>query len=299
MTGDASRLGDPHRVGLALLAVTIVGWGLNWPIIKIVLREWPPLFARGSAGVAAALLLAALAFYRGETLAIPKRGVAPLVAASFTNVFAWMGFTNVAMQWVSVAEGALLVYTMPLWVSLLEWPLRGRRPNGTRLLALGLGFGGLLVLLGSDLGRAGDITWIAGVLLALAAAILFAGGTLLLRPVAEIAPLVSTAWQVGLASAAMVLLALLFERHRIDGLSARGALALAYMTVLPMGFCYVSWFAALRRLPAATAAIATLLTPILGIVSAGLLIGEPLGWREAIAAGLTMTGVALALRTRQ
>jgi drug/metabolite transporter (DMT)-like permease len=44
-----------RRIGLLCLAVTAVGWGLNWPIIKLVLQEWPPLFARGSAGGVAAL----------------------------------------------------------------------------------------------------------------------------------------------------------------------------------------------------------------------------------------------------
>src|SRR6266404_4134518 len=38
--------------GLAFLAVTSIGWGLNWPIVKYVLSEWPPLSARGLTGIA-------------------------------------------------------------------------------------------------------------------------------------------------------------------------------------------------------------------------------------------------------
>ena len=30
-------------LGLAFLAVTSVGWGLNFPIMKNLLSEWPPL----------------------------------------------------------------------------------------------------------------------------------------------------------------------------------------------------------------------------------------------------------------
>ena len=70
---------------------------------------------------------------------------------------------------------------------------------------------------------------------------------------------------------------------------------MAYMTVVPMGVCYLSWFAALKRLPPATASVATLLTPLVGVVAAALALGEPLGAREALALALTLGGVALAL----
>jgi len=35
-----------RQVGLLCLVVTAVGWGLNWPVMKLLLREWPPLFSR-------------------------------------------------------------------------------------------------------------------------------------------------------------------------------------------------------------------------------------------------------------
>jgi drug/metabolite transporter (DMT)-like permease len=67
------------------------------------------------------------------------------------------------------------------------------------------------------------------------------------------------------------------------------------MAVVPMGVCYLSWFAALKRLSPATASVATLLTPLVGVVAAALALGEPLGAREALALALTLGGVALAL----
>ena len=82
-----------RRIGLVCLGLTAIGWGLNWPIIKLVLREWPPLSARGTAGLAAALGLAAVAAMRGERLTVPPRALRRLSTAAALNVFAWMGFS--------------------------------------------------------------------------------------------------------------------------------------------------------------------------------------------------------------
>jgi len=68
------------------------------------------------------------------------------------------------------------------------------------------------------------------------------------------------------------------------------------MALGPMGVCYLAWFAALRRLSAATAAMGTLTVPIIGIIAAAMMLGEPLGIREALAMVPTLAGVALALQ---
>jgi drug/metabolite transporter (DMT)-like permease len=283
------------RIGLLYLAVTAAGWGLNWPIIKLILRDWPPLFARGTAGLAAAIGLATLALARGERLAIPPRSFSRLLLAAGVNVFAWMGFSTIAMVWLSVAEGALLVYTMPLWATLLAWPIRGVRPTPRDLAALALGMTGIAVLLaGSDfvLG-AGKLP---GVGLALGAAVLFAFGTVWGVSAIPLPPVSLTAWQVGLGCAPMVLAGLLFERPRLSALGPAGWASMAYMTVVPMGICYLSWFAASRRLPAQTAATGMLLVPIIGVLSAAPIAGEPLGLRQILALALTLGGVFLAVR---
>jgi drug/metabolite transporter (DMT)-like permease len=69
-----------------------------------------------------------------------------------------------------------------------------------------------------------------------------------------------------------------------------------YMTAVPMGLCYMSWFATLRRLPPTTASLATLITPVIGVGAAAFALGEPLGYNELVALTLTLAGVGLALR---
>jgi drug/metabolite transporter (DMT)-like permease len=287
-----------RQVGLLCLLVTAVGWGLNWPAIKFLLREWPPLSARGTAGVTAALALALLAILRGQRLAVPARSVGRLVVAAALNVTAWMGLTTLSLLWLDAGQGALLAYTMPIWATLLAWPVLGERPSALRILALALGVAGVAVLLGTAVGSGAALgsERLPGVALALGAAVLFALGTVALRSPLGLPPLAATAWQVGLGCLPMVATGLLFEAPDPGALTAAGWAALAYMTAVPMGACYLCWFAALRRLPPAAASVGTLLTPLVGVVAAALALGEPLGAREALALALTLGGVSLALR---
>ena len=295
VAGRDRSLMRPRSLGVLALLVAALGWGFGWVATKLVLQTWTPLFARGLAGVVAAGLLAAVARWRAESLAVHRWAVPPLALAALTNVFAPMGFSAVCLRWLDVGEAALLVYTMPIWATLLAWALLGTRPTPRGFAALTLGLAGVAVLLGAG-GTTPGAGKLPGVAFALGAAVLFALGAVLNRTPLPM-PLVSmTAWQVGLGCLPMVAIGLAIESPSVGALDTAGLWAMAYMAVVPMGICYLTWFAALRRLPPAAAAVGTLLVPLTGILSAAALLGEPLGGRQALAMVLTLGGVVLALR---
>ncbi|MBR1122891.1 EamA family transporter [Bradyrhizobium lablabi] len=282
-------------IGSLCLVVTATGWALNWPFMKFLLREWPPLFARGLAGTLAAVILAALALGRGQSLAVPRESIPRLIFASFTNVFAWMGFGTMAMNYVTVGEGALLAYTMPIWAMLFAWPILHARPTVRDIAALVLGIVGVAVLLGAN-GYSFTADKLTGIALALACAILFALGNTLNRNPLPMPPLAVVAWQVGLGCLVMLVLGVAFEQPNYAAISPTGIACFIYMTLVPMGLCYLTWFETLRRLPPASASTGMLLVPVIGVVSAAFILGEPLGLREIAAMALTLGGVTLALR---
>ncbi|MFC5477031.1 DMT family transporter [Massilia suwonensis] len=286
---------NARSIGLLCLLVTSVGWGLNWPAMKFLLKEWPPLFARGTSGLCAALLIALVALKAGQRLTVSRALWGKLALAAFLNIFAWMGFATLSIRWLSAGQGALLVYTMPVWATLLAWPVLGKRPAAASLAGLVLCLAGIALLFGgADSGIRAD--QLPGVLFGLGAALLFALGTVVLKPL-PIAPLAAVAWQLALGCLPMILYGVLVERPDLHALSGKGFAVMVYMTLVPMGLCYVTWFAALRRLPPALASIATLLTPVVGVLAAAFSLGEALGAKELLAMGLTFAGVGLALRS--
>ena len=284
-----------RTIGSLCLCVTAFGWALNWPLMKLLLQQWPPLFARGLAGVCALLILGTLVLGRKESFAVPREAIPRLIFATFTNVFAWMGLGTVAMKYVTVSEGALLAYTMPIWAMLFAWPVLHTRPTLRDIFGLVLGFAGVTLLLSGN-GFAFGADKLLGIVLALLCAILFALGNVLNRKPLPMPPLVVVAWQVGLGCAAMLVLGVLFERPDVTALEPLGLGCFVYMTLVPMGVCYVTWFETLRRLPPTTASTGMLIVPVIGVVSAAIILGEPLGYRQWTAMALTLCGVTLALQ---
>jgi drug/metabolite transporter (DMT)-like permease len=285
---------DP--AGLLLLLATVVGWGLNWPAMKVLLEEVPPFHTRAISATVGIALLAFIARRRGESLGVAPTILPRLVLASLLNVTAWMGLATFSLLWLTAGEATIVCYTMPVWTSIFAWPVLGERITLRRVIALMVGLAGLAVLV---LGRGvhAGFEELPGVGLALAAAILFSLGTVVTKrwPVA-MPPTAMAAWQTGLGCLPLLFGALLFEELALSAVSTQSWWLLLYGGIAPLGLCYLAWFAALRRLPASAAAAGTLVTPVVGVASAALLLGEPLGAREVAALSLTICGVVLAIR---
>ena len=292
----AGHPGAHNPLGLGLLVFAVVGWGSNWPPIKLLLAELPLFTTRAWPGLAGALALALVVRMSGERLVVPPRLWPRLTVAALLNITAWMGLSSVALLWLNASETCLICYTMPLWAALLAWPLLGEQPTRWRLAGLACGLAGLLLIVGGrgiDLGLAK----LPGIGFALAAAVLFALGTVLTkrRPL-PMTPGAAVVWQVFLGMLPMAAAALLLERPDPGAVSTQAWLLVAYAAIVPLCLCYLAWFAALRRLPAGVAVTGTLLAPVVGVLGSALVLGEPFGLPEGGAMILTLGGVALASR---
>jgi drug/metabolite transporter (DMT)-like permease len=283
--------------GLAFLAITSIGWGFNWPITKYLLSQLPPLTLRGTTGVVGASLLAALAVWRGQNLRVPRELWPRLVLAAFLNVGCWMVLMGFALLWLPASEAALIAYTMPVWASILAWPLLGERPNLLRVISLVMAFAGLSAILGGN-GFAASLSKLPGIIMALGGAIGFAVGAVLAKKLPiNLPPVSAAAWQIGIGCLPVAIVGLLIEKAHVAELSEYDWILLTYSTVVQFCVAYVCWFAALARLPASVAAIGTMAVPVIGVVASALALHEPLGIGQIAALVFTLAGVALATQS--
>ncbi|QPF87819.1 DMT family transporter [Bradyrhizobium genosp. L] len=282
--------------GLMFLAITSVGWGFNWPATKFLLGELPPLTLRGSTGVIGAALLAVLALIRAQSLHVEARLWPRLVLYALLNVTGWMVLMGLALLWLPASEAALIAYTMPVWASLLAWPILGERPTLLRTIALVMAFAGLAAIMGGN-GISASEAKLPGIIMALCGAFGFALGTVLAKkyPVV-LPPIPAAAWQIGIGCLPITIVGLVVETSHWERVTTVGWWLLVYSTVVQFCIAYVSWFAALARLPASVAAIGTMAVPVIGVVASAIALHEPLGPLQIAALIFTLAAVALATR---
>ena len=134
---------------VALLFLLALIWGSSFTIIRVVVPHLPPLSLTLWRVAAAALVLAAAAFWRGESFRYSARGWFWIVLAGITgNV---LPFTLIAWGEERIDSGlaAILISIAPLMVLLLAHFLtRDERITLPRALGMALGFAGVLVLIG-------------------------------------------------------------------------------------------------------------------------------------------------------
>ncbi|MDP1673765.1 MAG: DMT family transporter, partial [Burkholderiales bacterium] len=134
----------PRSGILALVALCAV-WGYTWVILKEGLRYADPWDYATLRTVPGALLLFAIAFWRGENLAL--RSPRHVFILGLRQTTAFNGLVSWALVSGAAGKTAVLVFTMPFWTLLIAWPALGERIRGLQWLAVALSAAGLLLVL--------------------------------------------------------------------------------------------------------------------------------------------------------
>jgi len=293
---DPGSLGDIRaRLMLALLCLI---WGTTWPLMKIALEEIPPLGMRtlSTAIGAVTIYLICLAQRRSLRLLGAKAWV-HVVIASLLNIVAFSLFSAFAQLAAATSRVAILSYTMPVWSVLFAWLLLNERPTRTQTLALGLCGAGLAILI-YPLTAAGIPL---GILLALATGVTWSAGTVYLKW-ARIAgdPMAVALWQMVVACIVIGTALILFEgRLDLSSADTTALLCVAAVGVGGNGIAYALWFAIVRRLTAVAASLGVLGSPVIGVITSILILGERPTVADIIGFALILAACACILLSTQ
>ena len=287
--------GFPPRL-LGLLIALTLGWGFNWPMMKIALSEMAPMHFRTWCLATGAIGLFAIARANGLAMRIPQGQFARLLAISLVNMTCWNVFAIYGVPLLSSGRAAILGYTMPVWsVPLSIWLLK-EPISGRRVLGMVLGFVGMLALLGSELQAVGRSP--LGALLLVCAAFSWALGTVMIKRWPVALPGTSfTAWQMLLGGVPIFAIALFIEPGNFSllALSAWPLAAVLYNMVVAFILCFWAWMTIARNASVGAASIAVLMTPVVGVFSGMLLLGEQPRWLDYLALVLVVLSIATVL----
>jgi drug/metabolite transporter (DMT)-like permease len=268
---DAPGHGD---VGArVMLVVLCLIWGITWPIMRIALYEVPPLSMRTVTAALGALTLYIFCRVRGHSLRIPDaKAWVHITVVSLLSIVAFTVFGSFAQLTAATSRVTILAYTMPIWAVLLAWLFLGERPTRMQAVALGLCAAGLTILIYP----LAETKIAPGIWLALLTGVCWAAGTVYFKwAQIKADPMAVASWQVTIAFFATLACLLIFEgRLHFGAAHAKALLATASTGILANGVAYGLWFAIVRRLPAATASLGVLGSPVIGIVGSMLILGE-------------------------
>lgn len=277
------------KVYLALVLLALV-WGYTWVAIKVATEGASPYFVAGARlAIATLILFAVLALTRRSLRPTP---FVPTLVLGLLQTTGWTLLQTIAVSQAGAGKSAVLGYTMPFWTALLAWPFLGERIAGLRWTALALAAAGLAfvvapldahALVSDGCAVVAGISWGASAVWAKR-----------LRKRYDVELLSLTAWQLLWGTLPLVVLMLAFPGPiRWTGSFVA---AMAFISIGGGALGWFLWMFILSRLPAGVAGIASLATPVVGVLAAALQLHEIPSHGQLI--GMTLIVVALVVNFR-
>jgi len=285
------------KIWIALLTIYLV-WGSTYLAIRYAVETIPPFLMAGTR-----FLLAGAILYiwrrsvgdpaptRGQWL---RAGVVGLLLLLGGN-----GLVSLAEQNVASGIAALIIGSVPLWMTTIE-ALRpgGVRPNIFGILGLVAGFGGIALLVAPSLLSGNPLeSHPLGIIMLLFAALFWSLGSIYSRTARlPDSTLLSTAMEMLIGAAGLYLAGTLtgeWGRLVLTNVAARSWFSMLYLVVFGsmLGFTAYAWL--LRYAPISLVATYAYVNPLVAILLGSLLAQEPLTAHVLLSALIIIGSVVL------
>ncbi len=255
---------------LALFLLTLI-WGYNWVVMKIAVQYASPFQFAALRTFLGALMLFAVMFFTKRPLALKEFPTMLLLGllqtCGFTGLLIW------ALVHGGAGKTAVLAYTMPFWVMLFAWPMLGEKVQGWQWLAVLFALFGIVLIFDPLHIKADGFS----MFLALCSGVFWAISAIVSKKLHARLPdldlLNLTAWPLMLGSIPIIILALLLPAPPIQW-TAPFLNTILFSVFLSGSLAWVLWIYALQRLQAGIASMASMLAPVIGVLSAWVQLGE-------------------------
>ena len=281
-----------------VVAFLVIGflWGLNWPAVKFILTEVPPLTMRAISFTAAAAIMFNVVLLLRQPIQLKKDEIIPTAMVGVFLIFGFNVLTAFGQILLETSKATIIAYTMPSLTAILATIYLRERIGIKVLFALLMAMGGLAVLASENLATL--IEYPLGPVIMLLAALSWSIGNVGLKSRNwRLQPLPLTVWFFTFSSLVIWPLVFIYEpiwHQDWPGIGVLGALA--FHILGPMITCYILWTVLIARLPTTIAAISVLTAPVVGVVSSILLLDDVLTWQKFIALTAIILSIAVASR---
>ena len=289
-----------RRDWLMLLALGVM-WGTSYVWIKVAVGNGLSTFTLIAArlGIGLAVLAAVAAASRLELPRNP-RIYGHLVVMAVVNIVIPFALITTAEQQVNSNLAAIINGAVPLFVVVIAaYFLHDEPLTVNRLVGIGVGYVGVVVLVAPGL-LSGDATGsLAGELALVGSTLAYAFGAVYARAnMRGVPPLVPALFQVAFAFVIVTGIAFATEQPLSQPWPYDTIFAVVWLGVFGSGLAYILNFRLLARIGAGGTSVLAYLLPIVGIVSGFFVRQEPVTIALAIGTALILGGIGLTTSKR-
>lgn len=200
-----------------------------------------------------------------------------------------------SVTYISASLAALLLYTYPIYVSILAYFVE-REPIGSKTIcSMLLSLSGLVLVLGSSVGEVA----IAGVLLALGAAVCYSLYIVLgNRTVQQLPPVVVSGYVSVFAACSMLVIGIATGGLSLS-FAPSGWWAVLGVAVVCTVLAFATFFRGLSLVGSTQASVLSMIEPVLTSLFMALLFGDRLSGLQMVGGAIVLVGAVLIVSTRE
>ena len=271
-------------------------WSSAFTSARIIVSHAPPLGALSLRFFLSGILALIIALWLKQTFKLTKKQLQATVVFGVCQNTIYLGLNFVAMQWIEASLAAIIASSMPLLVALLGWFFLGQRLSTVGVLGLGLGFVGVILIMGfrltAGISELGLIYCIVGALAISIATLAVrntnSGGNLM----------VIVGYQMLIGGASLSICSIIFETYKVS-FDLELMVAFIYTTLAPGLIATVVWFWLVNEIGAVKAATFHFLNPFFGVSIAALILGEPLSLSDYFGVVIVTIGILLVQTSKE
>ncbi|MFD2044921.1 DMT family transporter [Ornithinibacillus salinisoli] len=283
-------------IWMLILIITSI-WGYSWVMMKASLSFMGPFtFSAFRFGIGAVTLLLIVLIWKVKLP--PKEQWKHLIVVGVLQTTIVFLLVMYGLRFVDAGKSSIILYTMPIWSSILAAKFLGETLTKKKWVGLLIGMLGLFMVIGWDFFSEQRMNVIFGEILIVISAVSWAASNVYYRKKLEgLSKLQVSAFQMLFGTVGITVAASIMEWGEPIHWNGELISYILFTGVLASALCFTAWFIILSRIDMVTATLSTLLVPVFGLFFSLLLLDEIITTNIIYGSILIIVGIIICVGT--
>ncbi len=289
---------NQDKLGLTdvFMLLVILIWAVNFPLIKIALREFSPLAFNGIRLTFASTVLIIFLLFSKQGLSVAKKDIWKLVVLGIVGNTVYQLLFIHGINLTTASNTSIIMAMTPASVALLSSVFKHERVHWAAWLGIALSFAGFYLVITKQPGTFA-LSWenLRGDIMIFFGNLVWAIYTVFSKPLlGRISPLKWSSLTLAIGTMFYIPICIpAFIKQDFQQVSLKAWAILIYSGIFALAVSYVIWYVSVKRVGNSKTAIYGNLTPVFTIIFASFLIAERINIWQAAGTAILLIGVYL------